>query len=92
MHLSGVFLNFLFYVSILSIIFGAVAGLYQTNLMRMLAFASINHAGFILLGLSLGTLKGFSSGLIYLFIYVILNLGIFSLILLFMIYGYKLET
>lgn len=92
MHLPIIFLNFLFYIAILSIIFGAIAGLYQTNLMRMLAFASINHAGFILLSLSLGTLKGFSSCLVYLFVYVILNLGIFSLILLFMIYGYKMES
>lgn len=84
--------NFLFYLSILSIIFGSLAGLYQTNFMRMLAFGAISHAGFILLGLSMGTLKGFSAALVYLIIYTILNIGTFASILLLRIHGFKVES
>jgi NADH-quinone oxidoreductase subunit N len=84
--------NFLFYLSVLSIVFGALAGLYQVNLMRMLAFGTISHAGFILLGLSIGTIKGFSAALVYLVIYVVLNIGTFASIMLLKIYGYKVES
>jgi len=84
--------DFLFYLSILSIVFGALAGLYQSNFMRLLAFGAINHAGFILLGISFGTLKGFSAALVYLIVYTFLIIGTFASIILLKIYGYKLES
>jgi NADH-quinone oxidoreductase subunit N len=84
--------NFIFYISLLSICFGTLASLYQVNLIRMLAFAAINHSGFILLSLSLGSVKGFSCSLVYLIVYVILNMGIFTLILLFRVLNSELNS
>jgi len=60
---------------------GAVLALVQTNIKRLMAFSSIGHVGFALVGLSAGTQEGVSSVLIYLAIYLVMNVGAFALIL-----------
>ena len=66
------------FLSIASMIFGAVAAIGQKNLKRLVAYSSISHMGFALAGLSSGTNEGIQSSIIYISIYLIMNLGLFS--------------
>ena len=66
------------FLSIASMIFGAVAAIGQKNLKRLVAYSSIGHMGFALAGLSSGTNEGIQSSIIYITIYLIMNLGLFS--------------
>ena len=66
------------FLSIASMIFGAVAAIGQKNLKRLVAYSSIGHMGFALAGLSPGTNEGIQSSIIYISIYLIMNLGLFS--------------
>ncbi len=69
------------FLSFASMAVGAVLALVQTNIKRLMAFSSIGHVGFALVGLSAGTEAGVSSVLIYLAIYLVMNIGAFALIL-----------
>ena len=68
----------LIFLSIASMIFGAVGAIGQTNLKRLIAYSSIGHIGFPLAGLSVGTNEGIQSSIIYISIYLVMNLGFFS--------------
>jgi NADH-quinone oxidoreductase subunit N len=68
------------FLSILSMVLGAVAALWQTNIKRLMAYSSIGHMGYALLGLAAGTSLGVRGVLIYLAIYVFTNLGVFAAI------------
>tara|TARA_B110000196_G_scaffold319652_1_gene338367 strand:+ start:848 stop:2263 length:1416 start_codon:yes stop_codon:yes gene_type:complete len=68
----------LVFLSIASMIFGAVAAIGQTNLKRLIAYSSIGHIGYALAGLSTGTNEGIQSSIVYISIYVVMNLGLFS--------------
>ena len=63
-------------------ILGAVAAIRQTNIKRLMAYSSIGHIGYILAGVATGTTYGYSSSLLYMTIYVIMNIGAFSCIYL----------
>ena len=71
----------LVFISIASMFLGAVAAIGQTSLKRLMAYSSIGHMGFALVGLAAGTEAGAQSLLLYLTIYVVMNLGVFSFIL-----------
>ena len=60
---------------------GNLAALRQTNLKRMLAYSSIAHAGYILVGVAAGSQQGMSAVLFYLFAYAFMNLGAFAIII-----------
>ena len=66
------------FISIASMIFGAVAAIGQTNLKRLVAYSSIGHMGYALAGLSVGTNQGIQSSIIYISIYLVMNLAFFS--------------
>ena len=66
------------FLSIASMIFGAVAAIGQKNLKRLMAYSSISHMGFALAGLSVGTNQGIQSSIVYISIYLIMNLSFFS--------------
>jgi NADH-quinone oxidoreductase subunit N len=68
------------FISVLSMALGAVAALGQTNIKRLMAYSSIGHMGYALLGLAAGTALGARGVLIYLTIYVFTNLGVFACI------------
>ena len=68
------------FVSVLSMALGAVAAIGQTNIKRLMAYSSIGHMGYALLGLAAGTALGVRGVLIYLAIYVVTNLGVFACI------------
>jgi NADH-quinone oxidoreductase subunit N len=67
-------------LAILTLILGAVLGLVQRDVKRMLAYSSINHAGFILVGLAAATSSGISGSVYYVFVYSLLVLGSFAVI------------
>ena len=72
----------LIFLSIASMLFGAVAAIGQTNLKRLVAYSSIGHVGYALAGVAAGTNDGIQSSVIYITIYVIMNLGLFSCLLM----------
>jgi len=67
-------------LAILSLVVGAVVALMQRDVKRMMAYSSINHAGFILLGVEAATPRGVSAALYYLFAYTFLTIGSFAVI------------
>jgi NADH-quinone oxidoreductase subunit N len=69
------------FMSILSMVLGAVAAIGQTNIKRLMAYSSIANMGYILVGLAAGTPEGIEGVLIYLGIYLITNIGVFACIL-----------
>ncbi len=60
-----------------SMVFGAVAAIGQKKLKRLIAYSSISHMGFALAGLSVGTNEGIQNSIIYLIIYLIMNIAFF---------------
>ncbi|NEQ96115.1 MAG: NAD(P)H-quinone oxidoreductase subunit N [Cyanothece sp. SIO2G6] len=70
-------------LAILSMVLGNVVALAQTSMKRMLAYSSIGQAGFVMIGLVLGTEAGYASMLFYLLVYLFMNLGGFTCIILF---------
>jgi NADH-quinone oxidoreductase subunit N len=69
------------FVSIASMVLGAFAAIGQTNIKRLMAYSSIGHIGYALIGLAVGNQVGLESVLIYMMIYVVMNLGVFCCIL-----------
>ena len=72
----------LIFLSIASMLFGAIAAIGQTNIKRLIAYSSIGHIGYTLAGLATGTNDGIQSSVIYITIYIIMNLGLFSCLLM----------
>ena len=72
----------LVFLSIASMLFGAIAAIGQTNLKRLIAYSSISHVGYTLAGLATGSNDGIQSSVIYITIYIIMNLGFFSCLLM----------
>ena len=68
------------FLSIASMILGAVAAIGQNNIKRLMAYSSIGHMGYALAGLATGTNAGIQSTIIYLTIYLVMNLGAFGCI------------
>ena len=66
------------FISIASMILGAVAAIGQKNIKRLLAYSSIGHIGYALAGVATGNVSGYQSAIVYISIYVIMNIGIFS--------------
>ena len=68
------------FISIASMILGATAAIGQKNIKRLMAYSSIGHMGYALAGLAPGTNTGIQSTIIYLIIYLVMNLGAFGCI------------
>ena len=66
------------FISIASMILGAVAAMVQKNFKRLLAYSSIGHIGYALAGVATGAISGYQSAIVYISIYVIMNIGAFS--------------
>ena len=65
------------FLSIASMIFGAIAAIGQNNLKRLVAYSSIGHIGYALAGLAIGSNEGIQSSIIYISIYIVMNLALF---------------
>ncbi len=70
-------------LTILSMVLGNVVAIAQTSLKRMLAYSSIGQAGFLMLGMLVGTEAGYSSMVFYLWVYLFANMGAFACVILF---------
>lgn len=64
----------------LTIVVGNVMAVIQGNLKRMLAYSSVAHAGYLLIGFATGTIEGYGAVLFYLLVYVFMNLGAFAVL------------
>jgi NADH-ubiquinone oxidoreductase chain 2 len=73
--------NLLLITSLLSLIIGTVVGLAQTRIKRLLAYSTISHVGFILLGLAINTEQSIDSIIFYIIQYTITNLNIFLILI-----------
>ena len=72
----------LIFLSVASMIFGAIAAIGQNNLKRLIAYSSIGHMGYALAGLSTGSNDGIQSSIIYITIYLVMNLAFFCCLLM----------
>jgi len=64
-----------------SVAVASVVALYQKRTKRLLAYSAVGHVGFILLGISSGSIDSVRAAIIYLVLYMVMNVGIFSLIM-----------
>jgi NADH-quinone oxidoreductase subunit N len=69
-------------VAVLTMVIGNVMALAQTNVKRLLAYSSIAHAGYVLVGLAAGTEAGYAGALFYLLVYAVMNVGAFGVMAL----------
>ena len=72
----------LIFISVASMILGAVAAIGQTNIKRLMAYSSISHMGYGLAGLATGINEGVSASILYIFLYVVMNIGSFVCIII----------
>ena len=78
-------------LAILSMALGSLVAIAQTNLKRMLAYSTISHVGFILLGILAGTTEGYRAAMFYTLTYVIVSTGSFGVILLLSRRGFEAD-
>jgi NADH-quinone oxidoreductase subunit N len=79
-------------MAVLSLAIGNIVAIAQTNLKRMLAYSSISHMGFLLLGILSGNPEGYASAMFYVAVYVLMNLGTFGMILLLSRAGFEADN
>ncbi|WP_114391799.1 NADH-quinone oxidoreductase subunit NuoN [Oleisolibacter albus] len=80
-HLLPQWQQVIWFCSLASMIIGALAAIQQTNIKRLMAYSSIGHIGYALVGLAAGSQEGVRGVLIYLAIYLAMNVGTFAIIL-----------
>ena len=78
-------------LAVLSIAVGNVVAIAQTNIKRMLAYSTISHVGFILIGLLAGTDNGYSSAMFYVVVYSLMSMGGFGMIILLSRSGFEAD-
>jgi len=78
-------------LAFLSIVLGNLAAIMQTNIKRMLAYSTISHMGFVLLGLLPGSAYGFGASMYYVIVYGIMSVGAFGMIILLSTQGVEAE-
>ncbi len=78
---SGDWTQIVAFLSVVSMFLGAVAAIGQRDIKRLMAYSSISHMGFALIGLAAGTEEGARAMLIYMVVYVVMNIGVFAFIL-----------
>ncbi len=90
MHVQWV--SILIPMAVLTMAVGSIIALAQTNIKRMLAYSSIAHAGYMLLGIVAGTHEGLLSTVNYLMIYLFMNIGAFAIVILLRSEGFQGEN
>ena len=74
--------GFFYVLSVMTMTVGNVAALTQTNIKRMLAYSSIAHAGYVLIGVVAGTTRGITAALVYMMVYAFMQLGAFAIVVM----------
>ena len=77
----GLVRNVVLFCGGISIIYGAVGALNQTKIKRLLAYSGIGHMGFILLGVGIGSFESLQASLIYMILYMVMSVCVFSVLL-----------
>jgi NADH-quinone oxidoreductase subunit N len=80
-HLVGAWQILIVIISAASMLLGALAAIGQTNIKRLMAYSSIGHMGYALIGLAAGTPEGIRGVLVYMVIYVFMTAGTFACII-----------
>ncbi len=88
---AGDWRGMLVILAVLSMGLGNIAAIAQTNLKRMLAYSTISHMGFMLLGILAGSQNGYGSAMFYMLVYVLMSLGAFGMILLLSRAGFEAD-
>lgn len=78
-------------ISVLSMVIGALGGLTQNNIKRLLAYSSIGHVGYVLMGLATGTVLGIQGMVVYLSLYIVMSVGMFGCVMLMRRHGVHVE-
>jgi NADH-quinone oxidoreductase subunit N len=78
-------------LAVLSMAIGSIVAIAQTNIKRMLAYSTISHVGYVLLGILSGTAQGYQAALFYMISYVIVASGAFGVILLLARQGFEAD-
>jgi len=91
-QLSQEWQQMLILLAVLSLAIGNITAIAQTNLKRMLAYSTIGHMGFLLLGVLAGDLVGYSAAMFYVVVYVLMNLGSFGMIMLLARAGFEADN
>jgi NADH-quinone oxidoreductase subunit N len=81
-NLSAEWFQIIWLLAVGSMVFGALAAIGQTNIKRLMAYSSIGHVGYALIGLASGTREGVAGVIVYMAIYLMMNVGTFCCILL----------
>lgn len=81
-HLAHQWQQIIIFVAVASLIIGSLGAIQQSNIKRLLAYSSIGHVGFMLVGLAAADAAGVQSILIYLALYIIMSAGMFACVLL----------
>lgn len=79
-------------LAVLSMALGNISAIAQTNIKRMLAYSSIAHVGFFLLGVLSGGIDGYGAAMFYIVVYVLMTIGAFGMITLMSHEGYEADT
>ena len=79
-------------LAVASLAIGNITAIAQTNIKRMLAYSTISHMGFLLLGVLSGTLEGFGAAMFYTIVYVLMSLGTFGMVLLLSREGFEADN
>ena len=79
--MAGSWMQVLVFMSVASMVLGSFAAIMQTNIKRLMAYSSIGHIGFALLGLIAGNSEGVRGVMIYMAIYLVMNVGMFVCIM-----------
>jgi NADH-quinone oxidoreductase subunit N len=91
-HLSGQWQGMLVLLSVLSMALGNLVAIAQTNIKRMLAYSTIAHVGFILLGVLAGTGQGYGAAMFYAIVYALMAAGGFGMLVLLGREGFEAEA
>jgi NADH-quinone oxidoreductase subunit N len=83
--------SILILLSILSMAIGNIIAIAQTNIKRMLAYSTIAHVGYLLLGILTGTKEGYAASMFYVLVYTLMTVGGFGMILLLSKAGFEAE-
>ncbi len=91
-EIQGHWQQMLAVMAVLSLIVGNITAIAQTNLKRMLAYSTISHMGFLLIGILSGGLNGYASSMFYVVVYVLMSLGVFGMIMLLSRNGFEADN
>ena len=78
-------------LALLSIALGSVVALMQTNIKRMLAYSTISHIGFILLGFVTGVVEGYGAAVFYVLVYILMSMAAFGMVILLNKQGFEAD-